>query len=274
MRHLFPIGTEPLAVPPRPPSGWSERLWLDFVPTLLCLAVVAWVAGTINWSFLGELDFLKLWIYRYAILQGIGVTLLLTGLSVVIGLLAGVALAVGLQIPIRPLRWLIQAYIEIFRNTPLVLQLFWIHFAMPVLTGVSTTPFQTGLIAMTLQSAAYLADIAGAGIDAVHKGQWDAAAALGFTTHARWLDIILPQALRIMIPPLANIAVGYFKSSAILSLLSVGELMTVASRIAQHSFRPIETFTVVGMIYLALGAVFSSFTYRLERVYGTAEGRR
>ena len=269
------IGTGGSAVPvSRSVRGWGGRLWLDVLPTLVCLAIVAWVAANVNWGFIGELDFAKLWIYRYALLQGVALTLLITGLSVAIGLILGVALAAGLQIPVRPLRWLIQAYIEVFRNTPLVLQLFWIHFAMPVLTGASTTPFQTGLIVMTLQSAAYLADIARAGIDAVPKGQWDAAAALGLTRRAQWLDVVLPQALKIMIPPLANIAVGYFKSSAILSLLSVGELTTVASRIAQHSFRPIETFTVVGVIYLALGAMFSHLTFRLERVYGAAETRR
>jgi ABC-type amino acid transport system permease subunit len=79
------------------------------------------------------------------------------------------------------------------------------------------------------------------------------------------MKVILPEALKIVIPPLANIAVGYFKSSAALALLSVGELMTVTARIAQYSFKPIEAYTMAGIIYLALGTIFSSLKYRLER---------
>lgn len=246
----------------------SDVLWFTVLPTTAALAIVAGVVGLVDWKFIRTVDFSTLWIYRFALLEGLGFTLLLTGLSVLMGLVAGTALAAGLQAPIGPLKWLISGYIEIFRNTPLVLQLFWIHFAVPGFTGVSTTPFQTGLIAMTLQSSAYLADVARAGIQAISKGQWDAADALGLTTRTKWFDIVLPQALKIMIPPLANIAVGYFKASTVLALLSVGELMTVAARVAQHSFRPIETFTVVGLIYLVMSAVFSGLTYRLERAYG------
>jgi polar amino acid transport system permease protein len=175
-----------------------------------------------------------------------------------------------MQVRLRPVRWLIGAYLEIFRNTPLVLQLFWIHFALPKLTGISTTPFQSGFIVMALQSSAYLADVARAGIEAVERPQWDAAAALGLSRRVTWFKVVLPQAFQIIIPPLANIGIGYFKASAMLSLLSVGELMTIATRVAQHSFKPIETYTLVGVIYLLLGAVLSGFTFRLERIYGRA----
>jgi len=167
----------------------------------------------------------------------------------------------------------IAGYIEIFRNTPLVLQLFWIHFAIPKATGISTTPFQSGVIAIALQSSAYLADVARAGIQAVPAGQWEAADALGLSTRNKWLDVVLPQALKIVIPPLANIAVGYFKASAALALLSVGELMTVTSRIAQYSFKPIEAYTLAGLIYLVLGAILSNLTFRLERAYRTPGAR-
>jgi polar amino acid transport system permease protein len=254
-------------------SGRGSRrdfIWYTLVPTAAALLIVGTLFSLVDWAFLAKIDFAALWIYRYALLQGLGATLLLTGLSICIGLILGTGLAVGMQAPVAPLRWLCSGYVEVFRNTPLVLQLFWIHFAVPSFTGISTTPFQTGLIAMTLQSSAYLADVARAGIQAIPKGQWEAADSLGLTARTKWFEIILPQALKIMIPPLANIAVGYFKASAALSLLSVGELMTVAGRVAQHSFRPIETFTLVGLIYLALGSFFSTLTFRLERIYGVA----
>lgn len=246
----------------------SDVIWYTLVPAAVTLLILGTLFSLVDWRFLEKVDFAKLWIYRFALLEGVSATLLLTGSSILIGLISGTALAVGMQAPFPPLRWLISGYVEVFRNTPLVLQLFWIHFAVPSFTGISTTPFQTGLIAMSLQSSAYLADVARAGIQAIPKGQWEAAASLGLTARTKWFEIIFPQALKIMIPPLANIAVGYFKASAALSLLSVGELMTVAGRVAQHSFRPIETFTLVGLIYLVLGSFFSAVTFRLERIYG------
>jgi polar amino acid transport system permease protein len=234
------------------------------VPTAVAIAIALFVASQIKWSFVSTLDFESMWKFRYAIGDGVLNTLLLTGLSIALGVLGGTLLAIGSQLTFRPLRWSIACYVELFRNTPLVLQLFWIHFAIPHLTGISTTPFQSGVIAITLQSTAYLADVARAGIQAIPKGQWEAAHALGLSSRVKWLDIILPQALKIVIPPLANIAVGYFKSSAALALLSVGELMTVTTRIAQYSFRPIEAYTIAGAIYLCLGVILSSLTHRLE----------
>ena len=124
---------------------------------------------------------------------------------------------------------------------------------------------------MALQSSAYLADVVRAGIQAVPRGQWDAADSLGLSRLWKWLDIVLPQAFRIIIPPLANIALGYFKASSVLALLSVGELMTVAIRISNYSFKPIETLTTVGVVYLALGYFLSSLTFRLERLFKTAQ---
>jgi His/Glu/Gln/Arg/opine family amino acid ABC transporter permease subunit len=246
-------------------SRAADRFWYGYLPTAVAITVVLFTASQIKWSFIATLDFTSLWKYRVALWQGVLNTLILTGLSVALGTLGGTLLAVGSQLRFRPLRWLIAAYVELFRNTPLVLQLFWIHFAIPRVTGISTTPFESGVIAITLQSTAYLADVARAGIQAVPIGQWEAADALGLSSRVKWFEIILLQALRIVIPPLANIAVGYFKSSAALALLSVGELMTVTSRIAQYSFKPIEAYTIAGAIYLLLGAVLSSLTYRLER---------
>jgi polar amino acid transport system permease protein len=254
--------------------GLEERLLLGWAPTALAAGIVAWVLSHIKWEFVASLDFAALWPYRFAIAQGVVDTLLLTLLSVALGLVAGTALAAGMQVRFRPMRWVIAAYLEVFRNTPLILQLFWIHFALPRLTGISTTPFQSGFIVMALQSSAYIADVARAGIEAVPRGQWEAAAALGLTRRVAWFDIVLPQAFKIIIPPLANIAIGYFKSSAMLSLLSVGELMTIATRIAQHSFKPIETYTLIGAVYLVLGASLSALTFRLERFYGGSGLRR
>ena len=151
--------------------------------------------------------------------------------------------------PIGPLRWLIVAYVELWRNTPLIVQLFWVHFGLPVITGVSTTALESGFLALTLQSSAYLADIARAGIQAVARGQWQRATGAAVAVRS-WLEIVLPQALKIMIPPFGNLALSFLNGSALLGLLQVGELMTVATKISDYTFKPIEVMTAVGVLYL------------------------
>lgn len=250
-----------------------DRLLSVYLPTALAVGILVWIAFSIRWSFVGGLEFGFLWAYRWAILQGLLNTIILTAVAMVVGLPAGFVLAAGMRAGFWPIRILAIAYVEVFRNTPLVLQLFWIHYALPSFTGYSTTVFQSGLIAMTLQSSAYLADVARTGIQSVPRGQWEAAGALALPRWSLWVDVVLPQALKIIIPPLANIAIGYFKASAVLALLAVGELMTVGVRIANHSFKPIETLTLIGVIYLVLGYCFSSLTYRLEAIYGKSERR-
>jgi len=244
-----------------------------WAPPAVTVALLAWLASEINWSFVSGLDFTVIYTYRIALLQGLLDTMLISALSLLLGLAIGLAFACLLYVPFAPLRWLIVSYIEILRDTPLVVALFWIHFALPMVTGISTTAFESGFIAMALQSSAYLADVSRAGIQAVPRGQWDAADALGLGRRSKWFDIVLPQAFKIMIPPLANIAIGYFKASSVLALLSVGELMTVAARISNYSYKPIETLTTVGAIYLMLGSLLSWLTYRLEQFIKTARTR-
>jgi His/Glu/Gln/Arg/opine family amino acid ABC transporter permease subunit len=240
-------------------------------PTVFGVALIGWLIVGVNWSFVRDLDFSVVYQYRMALLQGLLNTILITFFSLLLGLALGFAFACLAYVPFAPLRWLIAAYIELLRDTPLVVALFWIHFALPVVTRITTTAFESGFIAMALQSSAYLADAVRAGIQAIPKGQWDAADALGFTRMWKWLDVILPQAFKIIIPPLANIALGYFKASSVLALLSVGELTTVATRISNYTFKPIEMFTTIGLVYLCLGYVLSSLTFRLEKVFKTAQ---
>jgi polar amino acid transport system permease protein len=252
--------------------GIAGDILLSWIlPAAIMLAIAAWFLRDVNWSFVSDLNFSVIYTYRVALLEGLVNTILITFFSLLLGLALGLAFACLLYVSFAPLRWLIVSYIEVLRDIPLVVALFWIHFALPIATGISTTAFQSGFIAMALQSSAYLADVVRAGIQAVPKGQWDAADSLGLARAWKWFDIVLPQAFKIIIPPLANIALGYFKASSVLALLSVGELMTVAVRISNYSFKPIETLTTIGVIYLALGYFLSWLTFRLERLFKTPQ---
>jgi His/Glu/Gln/Arg/opine family amino acid ABC transporter permease subunit len=244
------------------------RQSLDPVSVIVLVAIAIGAYNFIDWSQIRTLDFgiiIKFW---RPLATAAGMTIAITAAALACGLVIGIVLAILLELRIGFLRYVLNAYIEIWRNTPLIVQLFWVHFGLPIVTGISTTALQSGLLALTLQSSAYLADIARAGIQAVPRGQWDAAMALSLPARTKWLEIILPQALKIMIPPLGNLAVSFLNGSALLGVLSVGELMTISTRISDYTSKPIEIMTVVALLYLAINVATTYLTSRLERFAG------
>jgi len=244
------------------------RQSLDPVSVIVLVAIAIGVYNFIDWSQIGTLDFgiiIKFW---RPLATAAGMTIAVTAAALGCGLVIGILLAILLELRIGFFRYVLNAYIEIWRNTPLIVQLFWVHFGLPMVTGISTTALQSGLLALTLQSSAYLAYIARAGIQAVPSGQWDAAMALSLPVRTKWLEVILPQALKIMIPPLGNLAVSFLNGSALLGVLSVGELMTISTRISDYTSKPIEIMTVVALLYLAINVATTYLTSRLERFAG------
>ena len=237
---------------------------VDVVSYGAFVAIAVLTLISVDWTFVQGMDFGALWPYREALARGIGLTLTVSAAAIGIGLGLGTILAILLQAPIGPFRYIVMAYVEIARNTPLIVQLFWIHFALPLVTGISTSAVQSGFIAVGFQASGYLTDIARAGIQAVPRGQSEACHALGLPARTKWMTVILPQALKIVIPPLANVSISFFKASSILSVLSVGELMSMGMRVSEANFKPIETITFCGLVYVVLGTVFSRATQRLE----------
>ena len=240
---------------------------------LLMVAVTAYILAHANWKTIGGLDFSAVWTYRAALFNGLLVTLGLTAVAAVAGMVAGTILAVASQAPVAPLRWLVVAYVEIFRDTPMLVQLMWIHFALPLVTGVNTTPVESGVIAIALHAAAYFTEVMRAGVQSVPKSQWDAAYALGLPGWTRWTRVILPPAIRTVLPPLASLTISFFKGTAILSVLQIGELMSVASRISNATFRPIEIFTFAALIYVVIGFALSFLATKLEKRLDRGRGQ-
>jgi His/Glu/Gln/Arg/opine family amino acid ABC transporter permease subunit len=241
------------------------RQSLDPVSVIVLVAIAIGIYNFIDWSQIRTLDFgiiIKFW---RPLAAAAGMTIAITAAALACGLVIGILLAILLELRIGFFRYVLNAYIEIWRNTPLIVQLFWVHFGLPMVTGISTTALESGLLALTLQSSAYLADIARAGIQAVPRCQWDAALALSLPARTKWLEVILPQALKIMIPPLGNLAVSFLNGSALLGVLSVGELMTISTRISDYTSKPIEIMTVVALLYLAINVATTYLTGRLER---------
>ena len=191
------------------------------------------------------------------LLRGLIGTLELASLSLLIGLSLGLLLGILRVSKNRLLDWPATAFIEIFRNTPVLVQLIWFFYAFPILVDIQMNAFTAATIAMSLNTAAYSAELYRGGIRAVDRGQWEAGRALGMSGFTLMRRIILPQAIRIMIPALTGRAIELTKMTALASTIAVGELLYQGKLISQLTFQPIETYTVVGLIYfiiLSLGA--------------------
>lgn len=186
------------------------------------------------------------------ILEGIWVTLKFVIVAIILGSILGTILALFKIGLIKPLRWFADAYTSIFRGTPLILQLMIIYYSIPQLTGYDISPFLSAILAFGLNSSAYISEIIRAGIQAVDKGQMEAAQALGIPYRAMMKDIILPQALKNILPALMNEFITLTKESAIVSTIGYLDLMRRAQVVGSDLFRNFEPLLFVGLIYWCL----------------------
>lgn len=186
------------------------------------------------------------------LLSGLWLTCVLTVLSMSIGLAGGLVVALARLSRWRLLQLLAHAFTELFRTTPLLVQIIWIFTVMPLVVGIRLSPFFSGLVALGLNVAAYMSEIYRAGILSVGPGQTHAGLALGMTRSQAMRRIVLPQAVTRMIPPMAAMWVGLFKDTSLLATIGVAELMFQARFLATDTFRPLEIFTVTAAVYFVL----------------------
>jgi His/Glu/Gln/Arg/opine family amino acid ABC transporter permease subunit len=163
------------------------------------------------------------------------------------------------------LRWVIKAYIEVMRGTPLLLQLVYIYYVLPEI-GIRLPSFAAGTLALTLNYSAYLSEVYRGGIQAISAGQHDAAAALGMTRGLAMRRIVLPQAIRIILPTLGNYFIGLFKDTALCSVVSIQEVLFTAQIIAANNFQYFTLYTVTGLMYFAVSFPAARLVGYLERV--------
>ena len=193
------------------------------------------------------------WLYEAlgAIASGAGMTVLLITVTTVIGTVISIAGAAARRSRHAVLRQAITAYVELVRNTPFLVQLFFIYFGLPSI-GIRLDPFAAAVLAMTLNMAAYTTEIVGAGLDAVPKGQKEAASALGLHPVQVFMKIVLPQALKVIYPALTSQIIIMMLESAVVSQIAVRELTFEADMIQARTFRAFETYLVVTLVYLGL----------------------
>ena len=211
------------------------------------------------------------------LLRGYRTTIILTVVSMTLALGLGAIVALMRVAEFRLMRLLSGIYVEAFRNTPLLVQLYFFFFALPKLPALDThlplvgtidwllSPFQAGLIGLTLYTGAYTAEALRSGLLAVDKGQYEASRALGLTYLQTRLYVIVPQAVRVAVPLLTSIFSALFRNSALVSAIGVTELLASADKIQQQNFQTFELFAVAGVLSLSLTLPLAYASSRLER---------
>jgi glutamate/aspartate transport system permease protein len=201
------------------------------------------------------------------LLQGMGVSLALTGLAIIGGILLGVLLALMRLSRFAPLALAAGGYVNFFRAMPLILVIFWFYFLVPLLLGRPVGPFYSVLIAFTLFEAAYYSEIIRAGIQSVTRGQINAGLAVGLTYLQTMRHVVLPQAFRNMVPILVTQAIILFQDTSLVYVVGLRDFLTTADMIVSIDNRPVELYTFAAAVYLVICLTGSLWVRRLRRRY-------
>src|SRR5689334_2080560 len=229
----------------------------------LTIALIAILGSRQGWA-----------VFMPGLLEGTRITVLVALLGSVLAVLAGLASGLARLYAPRPIRWLASTYVEVFRGTSALVQLFWLFFVLPQF-GLSLEPFTVAVLGLGLNVGAYGSEVVRGAILAVPRGQWEASTALNMTRPQMLQRIILPQAFIAMVPPWGNLFIELLKSTALVSLITLGDLAFRAQQMNQTTMRTIPIFTLVLLIYLAISLMITIGMRSLEGWlgHGLARGR-
>ena len=205
----------------------------------------------------------------FLIMEGAEVTLTIFFVTLILSLPLGGLAALGRISTFQSLRYLMEFYVWIMRGTPLMLQLLFVYFALPMV-GIMLPDVAAALLAFTLNYAAYFAEIFRAGIQAIPRGQYEAAKALGLKHWQMMRYIIFPQVLRVVLPPISNETINLVKDTSLIYILAMNDLLRVARTIVQREF-DMTPFVIAGIFYLVMTAVLTWVFKKLEARYGSYE---
>jgi len=212
-----------------------------------------------NWDFASVFD------NWWALAVGLQGTLRLFAVCLILGMSLGLLVALGRRAHAKPVRWASTAFVEFFRNTPVLVQILWFYYALPILLPVEISPFMAAILGISLNSAAYSAEIFRGGIQSIEPGQWEAARAIGMSGLQTMRRVVLPQAVRRIIPSLTNRGVEIFKMTTLASVVAYVELLQQGKLVASLNFNPLEVYTVVAALFLIILYPIVRATYGLER---------
>lgn len=208
------------------------------------------------------------------LLSGLWFTVLLSVVSFIASIVIGLLVALPGLTRYRLARWFNRGYVELIRAIPLLVLLLWVYYGLPVVLGINMGPFMAGVLALAIGESAFQAEIFRAGIQSIDRGQHEAADALGLPYSSKMRYVILPQAIRRMLPPLGNQFIYTLKMSALASIIGMEELTRRANELVVNAYRPLEIYTFLILEYLVLVLLVSWLVRRLEARMGASEATR
>jgi len=213
-----------------------------------------------NWDFI---TILMSWRVFWVGLQG---TVLIFLITLILGMSGGLVSGIMRYIKMPLIAWPARAFVEVFRNTPVLVQIVWFYYAFPILTGIETSPLLAAILGISLNTMAFSAEIYRAGIQSIDRGQWEAGKAIGMSFGQTLRRVILPVALKRVMPALTNRGIEVFKMSTLASVVGYVETLNQAKLIADLNYNPIEAYTAVALIFFVVLYPVVQGTYVLERM--------
>jgi len=199
------------------------------------------------------------------LLSGMGLTIYISVISIIISMFLGFVIAIPSLAKNKFLTYVNIGYVEIVRAIPLLVLILWVYYGLPIMTGLSFSPFVSGIIALAISESAFQAEIFRAGINSIKKSQWEAGSSLGLTFYKRLRLVILPQAIKNILPALGNQFVYVLKMSSLVSIIGIADLTRKANELVVSTYRPLEIYTFLILEYLILILIVSFFVRKLEK---------
>ena len=199
------------------------------------------------------------------LISGITITVYISVISIILAMIIGLIVALPSLSNNKFLSYFNIAYVEIVRAIPLLVLILWIYYGLPIMTGISFSPFVSGIIALTISESAFQAEIFRAGINSINKGQYEVAESLGMNFWKKMRLVILPQAIKVVLPALGNQFVYVLKMSSLVSIIGIADLTRKANELVVSTYRPLEIYTFLILEYLILILIVSYFVRKLEK---------
>ena len=231
---------------------------------LLVLSLTSCGKSELNWLILSPQNVEGLTNLKF-LLSGLTTTMYISIISIVISILIGLLIAIPSLSKNKFLTYLNIGYVEIVRAIPLLVLILWIYYGLPIMTGISFSPFVSGIIALSISESAFQAEIFRAGINSIKKAQWEAGSSLGLGFFRKLRLVILPQAVKNILPAIGNQFVYVLKMSSLVSIIGIGDLTRKANELVVTTYRPLEIYTFLILEYLVLILIVSYLVRRLEK---------
>ena len=231
---------------------------------LLILPLTSCGKSELNWLILSPQNVEGLTNLKFLI-SGLTTTIYISIISIVISIMIGLLIAIPSLSKNKFLTYLNIGYVEIVRAIPLLVLILWIYYGLPIMTGISFSPFVSGIIALSISESAFQAEIFRAGINSIKKAQWEAGSSLGLGFFRKLRFVILPQAIKNILPAIGNQFVYVLKMSSLVSIIGIGDLTRKANELVVTTYRPLEIYTFLILEYLILILIVSYLVRKLEK---------